>query len=95
MRVFDNTKIDNELTVGQDSTLNGNVFLNNTFGNTTIDGVTFIKNQLQVILGDKLSLDFKEDKKIIGGLVIKVGSKMIDSSLSSRINKLKIAMKGA
>jgi F-type H+-transporting ATPase subunit delta len=54
-----------------------------------------IKNQLQVILGDKLSLDFKEDKKIIGGLVIKVGSKMIDSSLSSRINKLKIAMKGA
>ena len=48
LRVFDNTKIDNELTVGQDSTLNGNVFLNNTFGNTTIDGVTFIKNQLQV-----------------------------------------------
>jgi hypothetical protein len=48
LRVFDNTKIDNQLTVGQDSTLNGNVFLNNTSGNTTIDGVTFIKNQLQV-----------------------------------------------
>ena len=48
LRVFDSTKIDNQLTVGQDSTLNGNVFLNNTSGNTTIDGVTFIKNQLQV-----------------------------------------------
>ena len=35
------------------------------------------------------------DKKIIGGLIVKVGSKMIDSSISSKINKLKIAMKGA
>ena len=54
-----------------------------------------IKEQLRTILGDKLSLNFKVDKKIIGGLIIKVGSKMIDTSLSNKINKLKIAMKGA
>ena len=54
-----------------------------------------IKNQLKTILGDKLSLNFKVDKKIIGGLIIKVGSKMIDTSLANKINKLKIAMKGA
>ena len=54
-----------------------------------------IKNQLRTILGDKLSLNFKVDKKIIGGLIIKVGSKMIDTSLANKINKLKIAMKGA
>jgi F-type H+-transporting ATPase subunit delta len=53
-----------------------------------------IKDQLRNILGDKLSLDFKVDKKIIGGLVIKVGSKMIDTSLANKINKLKTAMKG-
>jgi F-type H+-transporting ATPase subunit delta len=54
-----------------------------------------IKEQLRVILGDKLSLNFKVDKKIIGGLIVKVGSKMIDASLTNKINKLKIAMKGA
>ena len=56
---------------------------------------TNIKDQLGIILGDKLSLNFKVDKKIIGGLIIKVGSKMIDTSLANKINKLKIAMKGA
>ena len=33
--------------------------------------------------------------KIIGGLIIKVGSKMIDTSLANKFNKIKIAMKGA
>ena len=51
-----------------------------------------IKNQLKSILGKKLSLNFNVDKKIIGGLIIKVGSKMVDSSLATKINKLKIAM---
>jgi len=54
-----------------------------------------IKDHLRTILGDKLTLDFKVDKKIIGGLIVKVGSKMIDASLVNKINKLKIAMKGA
>ena len=54
-----------------------------------------IKDQLSSILGEKLSLNFKIDNKIIGGLIVKVGSIMIDSSLNSKINKLEIAMKGA
>jgi len=54
-----------------------------------------ITNQLKSILGDKLSLTFDVDKNIIGGLIVKVGSKMIDTSLANKINKLKIAMKGA
>ena len=40
------------------------------------------------------ALNFNVDKKIIGGVVVKVGSKMIDTSLANKINKLKIAMKG-
>ena len=32
------------------------------------------------------------DEKIIGGLIVKVGSKMVDSSLATKINKLRIAM---
>ena len=54
-----------------------------------------ITNQLKSILGDKLSLSFDVDKNIMGGLIVKVGSKMVDTSLSNKINKLKIAMKGA
>ena len=54
-----------------------------------------IKNQLRLILGEKLSLNYIVDKNIIGGLIVKVGSKMIDSSLASKINKLKIKMKEA
>ena len=54
-----------------------------------------ITNQLKSILGDKLSLSFDVDKNIMGGLIVKVGSKMIDTSLANKINKLRIAMKGA
>ena len=54
-----------------------------------------IENQLHLTLGKKLSLNYKVDKKILGGLIVKIGSKMIDSSLDSKINKLKIAIEGA
>ena len=54
-----------------------------------------IKDQLKQILREKLSLNFNVDKKIIGGLIVKVGSKMVDSSLATKINKLKIAMREA
>ena len=47
------------------------------------------------ILGKKLFLNFYIDKKILGGLIVKIGSKMIDSSLLTKINKLKIAMREA
>jgi len=60
-----------------------------------VDQKNRIKNQLTSILGKKLSLNFNVDKKIIGGLIIKVGSKMVDSSLATKINKLKIAMREA
>ena len=54
-----------------------------------------IRDQLKQTLGKKLSLNFNVDRKIIGGLIVKVGSKMIDSSLATKINKLKIAMREA
>ena len=50
-------------------------------------------NNLSASLGKKITLNYKVDKSIIGGLIIKVGSRMIDSSLFTKINKLKLAMK--
>ena len=54
-----------------------------------------IESQLHLTLKEKLSLNYKVDKKILGGLIVKIGSKMIDSSLASKINKLKVAIEGA
>ena len=54
-----------------------------------------ITNQLKKSLGEKLSLNFDVDEDIIGGLIVKVGSKMIDTSIANKINKLNIALKGA
>ena len=74
----------------------GNVFADITSAEELNDEQKInITNQLKNILGNKLSLSFDIDKNIIGGLIVKVGSKMIDTSLANKINKLKIAMRGA
>ena len=54
-----------------------------------------IKEKFKSILGDKLFLNFQVDNKIIGGLIVKIGSKMVDSSIASKINKLKLSLKEA
>ena len=51
-------------------------------------------NTLRSAEGDKVQLDLKVDPSLIGGLVVKVGSRMIDSSLRSKLQRLQLAMKG-
>ena len=46
-------------------------------------------------VGGKVSLSVAVDPSLIGGLVVKVGSRMIDSSLKTQLQKMRIAMKGA
>ena len=60
-------------------------------GATDDDEKNNITNQLKKSLGEKLSLNFNVDEDIIGGLIVKVGSKMIDTSIANKINKLKIS----
>ena len=38
-------------------------------------------------------LDERVDPGLLGGLVVKVGSRMIDTSLRTKLNSLKVAMK--
>ena len=45
-------------------------------------------------VGTKVQLDLTVDPALIGGLVVKVGSRMIDSSLRSKLQRLQLAMKG-
>lgn len=49
---------------------------------------------LRGAVGGKVQLDLKVDPALIGGLVVKVGSRMIDSSLRSKLQRLQLAMKG-
>ena len=50
---------------------------------------------LRQAIGSKVQMDLKIDKGLIGGLVVKVGSRMIDTSLRSKLQRLELAMKGA
>lgn len=43
--------------------------------------------------GKDILLDVTVDETLIGGLVVKVGSKMIDTSIRSRLDRLQTAMK--
>jgi F-type H+-transporting ATPase subunit delta len=42
-----------------------------------------------------VTVDAKLDPSLIGGLVVRVGSRMIDASLKSKLQRLQLAMKGA
>ena len=53
-----------------------------------------IKSALKSITGEKsVDLHVKIDPAIIGGLTVKLGSRMVDSSLRTKLNAIKHAMK--
>ncbi|NML07488.1 F0F1 ATP synthase subunit delta [Sphingomonas sp. G-3-2-10] len=56
--------------------------------------VTELKQQLRARLGRDVSVDLSVDPSLLGGLVVKIGSQMIDSSIKTRLNSLAHAMKG-
>ena len=55
--------------------------------------VTALKQALKAGLGKDVMLDQLVDPSLIGGLMIKVGSRMIDTSIRTKLNSLKHAMK--
>ncbi len=55
--------------------------------------VTALKQALKAALGKEVMLDQHVDPSLIGGLMVKVGSRMIDTSLRTKLTSLKHAMK--
>lgn len=53
-----------------------------------------LNEQLRKAVGSKVAVDVKIDPGLLGGLVVKVGSRMVDASLRSKLHRLVIAMKG-
>ena len=54
-----------------------------------------LKAALKSVTGKDVALNVKVDPSIIGGLVVKLGSRMVDSSLRTKLNSIKNAMKEA
>ncbi len=55
-----------------------------------------LKTALKSVTGGKsVDLNVKIDPSIIGGLVVKLGSRMVDTSLRTKLNAIKHAMKEA
>lgn len=54
-----------------------------------------LKSALKSVTGKDVALNVKVDPSIIGGLVVKLGSRMVDSSLRTKLNSIKHAMKEA
>ena len=54
-----------------------------------------IKNALKAVTKKDVQVDVKVDPSIIGGLIVKLGSRMVDSSLRTKLNSIKFAMKEA
>lgn len=61
-----------------------------------LDGgqIDALKAQLKKRVGSDVSVSAQVDPDILGGLVVKIGSQMIDSSIKTRLNTLSQAMKG-
>lgn len=60
----------------------------------TDDQVEALKGQLRQRVGRDVAVDLHVDPALLGGLVVKIGSQMIDSSILTRLNSLAHAMKG-
>jgi F-type H+-transporting ATPase subunit delta len=54
-----------------------------------------LKTALKSVTGKNVALNVKVDPAIIGGLVVKLGSRMVDSSLRTKLNSIKHAMREA
>ncbi|KZK87370.1 ATP synthase subunit delta [Pseudovibrio sp. W64] len=55
--------------------------------------VAALKEALNASTGKNVKIVVKVDSSILGGLIVKIGSRMIDTSLRTKLNSLKFAMK--
>lgn len=58
------------------------------------DEVAAVTESLRAAVGQKVAVNLTVDPSLIGGLIVRVGSRMVDSSLRSKINRLQLSMKG-
>jgi len=54
-----------------------------------------LQQALRDAIGSSVAVSHQVDPELLGGLVVRVGSRMVDSSLRTKLHRLQLAMKGA
>jgi F-type H+-transporting ATPase subunit delta len=57
--------------------------------------LALLSEQLRRSVGRRVSVEARVDPGLIGGMIVKVGSRMVDGSLRSKLHRLQLAMKGS
>jgi F-type H+-transporting ATPase subunit delta len=52
-----------------------------------------LNEQLRRSIGSRVSVDVRVEPGLIGGMIVKVGSRMVDGSIKSKLQRLQLAMK--
>lgn len=64
-------------------------------GAMTDDQIKALRLEIERQAGKAVNLKTRVDPELLGGLVVKIGSQMIDSSLRTKLNRLRTVMKEA
>ena len=54
-----------------------------------------IEATLREVAGSEVEVDLRVDPSLIGGIVVKIGSRMVDASLRTKLNSIRLAMREA
>ena len=58
------------------------------------DQIAALKSKLKARVGRDVSIDLHVDPALLGGIIVRLGSQMIDASIRTKLNTLATAMKG-
>jgi F-type H+-transporting ATPase subunit delta len=50
--------------------------------------------QLRRVVGSRVAIDVRVDPSLLGGMIVKIGSRMVDGSLKGQLQRLQLSMKG-
>ena len=50
--------------------------------------------ELKAAMGREVQIATRMDRSLIGGLIVRLGSRMVDGSLKTKLQNLEVAMKG-
>lgn len=59
------------------------------------DQIKALRLEIERMVGKAVNLETRVDPDLLGGLIVKIGSKMVDASLRTKLNRLKTVMKEA
>ncbi|NNU15929.1 F0F1 ATP synthase subunit delta [Parvularcula sp. ZS-1/3] len=59
------------------------------------DQLNDLKAQIRASVGKDVTLDARTDPDLLGGLIVKIGSRMIDSSLKTKLARMRARLKEA